>query len=137
MGGCARRPLAPDDAGAGTIGLDGSAGGVDGSTRGPPQNAATWSAWPLANHDPANTRRSPNVGPQVPVEKFALDVSPQKMVIGGDGTIYASDWGGSYPVHAFNPATGARRWSFVPTPSVPTTVPPSSPEIAAGPEGNL
>ena len=137
VGGCTRRPLAPDDAGAGTIGRDGSAGALDGSTRGPQQNAATWSAWPLSNHDPANTRRSPNVGPQVPVEKFALDVSPQKMVIGADGTIYASDWGGSYPVHAFDPATGARRWSFVPTPSVPTTVPPSSPEIAAGPEGNL
>jgi outer membrane protein assembly factor BamB len=131
--GCARRALTPD-AGAGTIGLDGSAGGVDGSTRGPPQNAATWSAWPLVNHDAANTRRSPNVGPQAPFERLVFDVGAQALVIGDDGTLYATD---RSSVRALDPNTGAQLWSFSPTPPATTTVAPFFPEIAAGPEGNL
>ena len=135
--GCAKRALAPDDGGTGTIGPDGTAGGVDGFTRGPPMNVASWSAWPLANHDPANTRHSPNVGPQAPVERFAVDVGAWMMVIGSDGTLYTADSGTPYRIHALDPATGALLWSFMPTPSVPTTVAPWLPDIAAGPEGNL
>src|SRR5262245_4906694 len=132
-GGCKRRALTPD-AGAGTIGLDGSAGGLDGSTRGPPQNAATWSAWPMISHDAANTRRSPNVGPHAPVDRVLIQGGGPALVIGADGTIYTAD---RSTVWASDPATGAVLWSFVPTPTVPTTVPPNSPAIAAGPEGNL
>src|SRR3954452_3779271 len=89
-GACARQPLIPD-AGAGTIGLDGSAGGLDGPTHGPPQNTATWSAWPLVNHDAANTRRSPNVGPQVPVDRLVIEGGGPAFVIGAGGTIYTAD----------------------------------------------
>jgi outer membrane protein assembly factor BamB len=113
------------------------AAGPDASKGEPPRSNSAWSAWPLVNHDPANTRHSPNVGPQSPVELFALDVVPQMLVIGVDGTLYTTDWGQSSRVDAFDPRSGAQLWSFQPTAAVPTTVPPFSPSIAAGPEGNV
>ena len=101
-------------------------------------NAASWSAWPQANHDSANTRRSPYVGPQAPVDRLALDGAGAGLVIGADGTLYAVGWGSTYPIVANDPATGAQRWSFTPpAPPPPTGVPPQSPSIAVGPEGNV
>jgi hypothetical protein len=141
--GCRRGALS-GDGGAGmidpggrdaTIG-DGSPGSDASGGDAPPGNAA-WSAWPLPNHDPASTRRSPFVGPQAPVDRLALDASAAAMVIGTDGTLYATGWGDTHPIVAVDPATGAQRWSFTPEPSVPTTVNPFSPSIAAGPEGNI
>jgi outer membrane protein assembly factor BamB len=99
-----------------------------------------WSAWPLVNHDPAGTRRSPSVGPRAPVERFEVAVPASALVIGVDGTLYTTVHGdGSRldTVEARDPATGELRWSFRASPSVPTTVPPFSPAIAAGPEGNV
>jgi outer membrane protein assembly factor BamB len=114
----------------------------DGSERDAPggdahPGKAIWSAWPLPNHDPANTRRSPNVGPQAPIDRFVVDVLAQELVIGVDGMLYATNWGDNHPIVALDPATGTRRWTFAPTPSASTTVPPFSPSIAAGPEGTL
>ena len=133
--GCARRALTPDGGtGAGTIGLDGSAGGHDGSTRGPPQNTGTWAPWPLANHDAANTRRSHDVGPQAPVDRLVLQAGGSAFVIGADGTIYTAD---RATVWAVDPNTGLARWDFFPEPTETTTVAPNSPALAIGPEGNL
>ena len=130
--GCRRGTLSAD-AGAGVIGMPGRDGATGETTSGDAGTARTvWSAWPLPNHDPANTRRSPNVGPQAPVDRFVLDVVPEQLVIGGDGTLYATDGGDAHPIAALNPATGARLWTFTPTPTLPTTVPPYSPSIAVG-----
>src|SRR6185503_12657167 len=76
-------------------------------------------------------------GPRVPVQRFAVETRDQNLVIGVDGTLYVSIWGDDHPVAAIAPASGARRWSFVPTTSGPPIVPPYFPTIAAGPEGNL
>jgi outer membrane protein assembly factor BamB len=69
---------------------------------------------------------------------LTLDVSPRGLVIGSDGTIYASVSGRTIPIVAVDPTTGARRWSFEPPQSPsPNAVPPFSPSIAVGPEGNV
>jgi hypothetical protein len=135
--GCSRGGDAGIRGGDGA-GSGGAASG-DGGEAMPPA-PEVWSAWPLANHDPAGTRRSPNLGPRVPTPRFALDLATSALVIGGDGTLYAAVWGGTTApdsVVALDPATGATRWSFRPTPTPSTTVPPFSPTLAVGPEGNV
>jgi outer membrane protein assembly factor BamB len=126
-----------DSDGAGGARVD-AAVGDGGKAR--PSAPRVWSAWPLANYDPAGTRRSPNLGPRTPTLRFGIDLVTSMLVIGGDGTLYTTVWNGATSadsVAALDPATGATRWSFHPTPSVPTTVPPISPAIAVGPEGNV
>ena len=142
-----RRGTLTGDGGTGVISTDGGTTDIrpgDGRTSdvavvdARAANATTWSAWPMANHDTANTRRSPYVGPQAPIDRLALDGAGAGLVIGTDGTLYAVGWGDTYPVVAVDPATGAQLWSFAPpAPPPPSGVRPMSPSIAVGPEGNV
>ena len=97
-------------------------------------NAATWSAWPLPSHDAANTRRSPNVGPQAPVDWLVLENGGSAFVIGADGTLYAAD---RSTVWALDPRTGQHCGPSFPRRPCRPRWRRTFRRFAAGPEGNL
>ena len=85
-----------------------------------PSPGLTEGSWPMFQHDPQHTGRSPFRGPEVPDLKWAITI-PQSAhlysapVIGPSGTIYVSGawWYETPPafLHAINP-DGSIQWQF-------------------------
>jgi parallel beta-helix repeat protein len=87
-----------------------------------PPNPLGNTPWPCYGHDLRNTGRSPYVGPQSPVVKWAVQTSTDDVgsiwaapVIGADGTIYigTAPYVGDGKFYAFNP-NGTEKWTFQP-----------------------
>lgn len=75
------------------------------------------SAWPMFQHDPQHTGRSPYVGPQTANLKWTFTLSEDlngytnSPAIASDGTLYVCANNGGTHLYAVNPGDGSKKWS--------------------------